>query len=251
MQTLDLPMPGYTHYQPAQVISPGFYLAAMSEQMIVALRRLLGLYDTINACPLGSGAMAGQELAWNRELMGELLGFARSQRHALVSVASREWVLQIGSELSLLSLALSRFVTDLISWGSSEYGFIDLPDSMSGISSAMPQKKNFPVLERIRGKTAHVSAFFVDALLGQRNTSFSNLVEVSKEAGAHLLTSCTTLQSVLRLFSAVIEHLQFEEARMRAACEEAFLGGFSLANYLTLQHAIPPAKHRSSPGATS
>lgn len=238
-QTLDLPMPGYTHYQAAQVISPGFYLTAMAEQIINSSRRLLRVYDSINACPLGSGAMAGQELAWDREQMAQLLGFERTQRHALVSVASREWVLQIAGELSLLSLALSRFVTDVISWGSSEYGFIDLPDSLSGISSAMPQKKNFPVLERIRGKTAHVSAFYVDALMGQRNTSFSNLVEVSKEAGANLLTTAQTMQTILRLFTAVIEHLQFDEERMRAACEQEFLGGFSLANYLTLHHAIP------------
>lgn len=238
-RTLDLPMPGYTHYQAAQVISPGFYLTAMLDQLIGGLRRLLGVYSAINACPLGSGAMAGQELVWDRQGMAELLGFARAQRHALVGVASREWVLQIASELSLLGVGLSRFVTDFIHWGSSEYGFIDLPDSLAGISSAMPQKKNFPVLERIRGKTAHISAWYVDVLLGQRNTSFANLVEVSKEASAGLLPTCQTMQTTLRLLTTVIEHLRFNEARMQTVCEQEFLGGFSLANYLTLHQAIP------------
>jgi argininosuccinate lyase len=238
-ETAELLMPGYTHFQAAQVISPGFYLAAMCEQLVGALRRLLTVYDAINRCPLGAGAMAGQELPWNRERMAELLGFAMPAPHALVAVASREWVLQIGAELSMLGVALSRFATDLMLWGSSEYQFIDLPDSLAGISSAMPQKKNFPVLERIRGKTAHLGAFYVDLMMGQRNTPFSNLVEVSKEAGAQLFATCQTAETVLQLFTAVIEHLRFREARMAQACEREYLGGFALANYLTLCHAIP------------
>lgn len=237
-----LTMPGYTHYQAAQVISPGFYLAAISEQVAQSTGRLLALYDAINRCPLGAGAMSGLELPWDRERMAELLGFAEPQRHALVAVASREWTLQIAAELSLLSVALSRFTTDFMHWGSSEYRFIDLPDSLAGISSAMPQKKNFPVLERIRGKTAHIAAYYTDMLLAQRNTPFSNLVEVSKEGSANFLTMCATLHSALRLLTVVVEHVTFREDRLRAACEHEFLGGFTLANYLTLQHRIPYRK---------
>ena len=235
----DVVMPGYTHYQAAQVISPGFYLTALSEQVLRTLHRLLNVYDDLNRCPLGSGAMAGQQLPWDRYRMANLLGFNGPQRHALIAVASREWILQIASELSIFSVTLSRFVTDFIYWGSSEYRFIDLPDELSGISSAMPQKKNFPILERIRGKTAHISAFYIDFQLGQRNTSYTNLVEVSKEGGSHLISLFTTMQSILRLFTGVIKHVQFRVDRMRAACEREYVGGFTLANFLTLHEGIP------------
>lgn len=237
--TADMLMPGYTHFQAAQVISPGFYLAAMADQVVHAAKRLLRVYDDMNRCPLGAGAMAGQELPWDRERMAALLGFAAPVPHALVAVASREWVMLVAAELSLLGTALSRFATDFLLWGSSEYQFIDLPDSLSGVSSAMPQKKNFPVLERIRGKTAHLGAFYVDLLLGQRNTPFTNLVEVSKEASANFWQTCRTAQSMLRLFITVIDHVQFAEKRMRRVCDHEFLGGFALANHLTLRHAIP------------
>jgi len=235
----EMVMPGYTQYQPAQVISPGFYLAALSEQALSTLRSLLETYDGINVCPLGAGAMAGQELPWDRARMAKLLGCRAPQRHALVAVASREWLLRIAGELSILSVSLSRFVTDLIYWASGECRFIDLPDELSGISSVMPQKKNFPILERIRGRTGHVSAFYVDFLLGQRNTPYTNLVEVSKEAGSHLITLFTAMQSVLRLFTVTIEHMRFQEDRMRAACEREYLGGLTLANLLTLHEGIP------------
>jgi argininosuccinate lyase len=116
---------------------------------------------------------------------------------------------------------------------------IDLPDDLVGISSAMPQKRNLPILERIRGKTAHVSAAYVDILLGQRSTPYTNLVEVSKEAGAGLLPMISTTRSILRLLATVFEHLQFREDRMRTACEGEYLGGFALANLLTLRGGIP------------
>lgn len=232
-------MPGYTHYQAAQVISPGFYLSAMAEQLLQTGQWLGEIYDRINRCPLGAGAMAGQELAWDRERMARLLGFAAPQRHALTAVASREWTLRIAGELSTLAVALSRFATDFMLWGSSEYGFIDLPDELAGISSAMPQKKNFPVLERIRGKTAHIGAFYVDFIMGQRSNPYTNLVEVSKEAGTHLATLFATTSTALRLFTTVIEHVEFRADRMRAACDREYLGGFSLANMLTLEAGMP------------
>ena len=236
---IDVVMPGYTHYQAAQVISPAFYLSALSEEVLGAVERLLLIYDNINACPLGAGSMAGQELLWDRERMAHLLGFAQPQRHALLAVASRSWVLQIAAELSTLAVALSRFVTDFIAWGSSEYGFIDLPDELASISSLMPQKKNFTILERIRGKLAHVSSFYVDFLLGQRSTAYTNLVEVSKEAGSYLFSLWSEMQAALQLLTMVIERMQFREAQMRASCEREYLGGSSIANLLTLQGKIP------------
>ncbi|MCX4692895.1 argininosuccinate lyase [Streptomyces sp. NBC_01408] len=234
-----LPMPGHTHFQAAQIITPGYYLAAVSEQILHTLRRFLSTYDGLDACPIASGAMAGQELAWDRPRMSRLLGFQRAQPVALTGVASRGWVAEVTAEMGILGLALSRFSTDLLTWSSSEFGFLDLPDELCGISSAMPQKKNFPVLERIRGRTAHLTTYHLDAVLGQRNTPYTNLVEVGKEAGANLATAYRTLNSVLRLFTEVVERLEFRGDRMRAACEREYLGGFSLANALTLKEQLP------------
>jgi argininosuccinate lyase len=238
-RTASMPMPGYTHLQAAQVVTPGFWLAALSGETLRALHRLRASYAEVDACPLGAGAMAGQELDWDRERLAGLLGFQRSQPHALTAVASRGWALSLAADLSSFGVTLSRFCTDLMAWGSSEYGFIDLPDALSGISSAMPQKKNFPILERIRGRTSHLTTFYVDLALGQRNTPYANMVEVSKEAGTHLRTLFDTVCSVLTLFTTVLEHVRFDAAAMRAACERDYLGGFTLANQLTLHDGVP------------
>jgi argininosuccinate lyase len=237
--TTELPMPGYTHLQAAQVITPGFWLAAVSAEAHRTLRRLTHSYQELDAAPLGAGAMAGQELEWDRGRMAGLLGFACANPHALVAVASRGAVLGVAADLSGLGVVLSRFCTDLMTWGSSEYRFVDLPDALSGISSAMPQKKNFPILERIRGRSAHLSALHLDLTMGQRSTPYTNMVEVSKEAGAHLHLLFDTARSVLRLFTTVLAELRFDADAMRAACEREYLGGFTLANLLTLRAGVP------------
>lgn len=238
-ETKRLVMPGYTHYQAAQIISPGFYLSALAEELSTVYQNLKIRFDYINQCPLGAGAMAGSEIRWDRERVARSLGFRCARRHALVSVASRNYTLQMGAELSNFGLILSRFISDFILWGSSEFQLIDLPDELSGISSAMPQKKNFPILERIRGKTAHLSAFYMDFVIAQRNTAYTNLVEVSKEAGTYFVYLLNQALSVIRLTKLFIENIQFRNERMQAICQENFFGGFSLANWLTLHYGIP------------
>lgn len=235
----DTPMPGYTHGQAAQIITPGYHLAALAAETNAALRRMLHTYDETDACPLGSGAMAGQELPWNRARLAADLGFARPQSHALVGVASRTWTTAMAADLAGYAAVLSRFTTDFMTWGGSGFGFLDLPDDLAGISAAMPQKRNFPVLERIRGRCAHVAGRAADLVAGQRNTPYSNTVEVSKEAGAHLYTQVRTMRSLLRLTHAVVTGITYRTDRMRSACAEDHLGGFTLANRLTLDCGIP------------
>jgi len=233
------PMPGYTHLQPAQVITPGFFLSAVVEHLLHTLDRLGHTYDRMNLCPLGSGAMSGQEIAWDRARMAGLLGFAGPRRHALVGVASREWVLEVAADAATFGIGLSRLVTDLMAWTSGEYGLFALPDAWSAISSAMPQKKNYPILERIRGKTAHLLSWYVDAATAQRGTPYSNSVEVSKESGAGLSAAMATLGITVRLFTAVLDGLTVDRERARGRCAQEYLGGFSLATALTLNEGVP------------
>lgn len=241
-QTLDMPMPGHTHYQAAQIISPAFYLAAVGDALLSAARRLLVTYDELNLCPLGAGAMAGLEFAWDRRRMAARLGFSGPVRSALGSVADRDWVLKISFEYAALGTAISRFCTDLSTWGSGEHGYIDLPDSMVGISSAMPQKRNLTILERIRGETAHLDSLHVDFLFAQRNTPFTNLVEVSKEGGRYVAQLFDHAERIIALLHLVMRNLIFCRERMRAGCEAQYFGGFALANALTLHHHIPYRK---------
>jgi len=236
-------MPGYTHYQSAQIISAGFYLSAVSGHLVETGKKMLDCLEKMNrSCPLGSGAMSGQEYDWEPHYMAQELGFDAYTGHALVGVASRDWIIDMGATLTFFSSNMSRFLTDLMNWGSSEYKFIDFEDELTGISSSMPQKRNFPILERIRGKTSHMISIYQDFLLGQRNTPYSNLVEVSKESSSMLSLLFKNAEDVFELLTLVFDYLQFNEETMKSRCYQDFYGGFTLANSLTQKCKIPYRK---------
>jgi argininosuccinate lyase len=232
-------MPGYTQHQAAQAITLGFYLAALAETVTSAAESLQALYHAVDLSPLGAGALAGLELPWDRCRLATALGFAGPQPHALTCVASRTWVLRTAAELSVLGVTLSRFLTDLITWTGASCRFLDLPDELAGISSAMPHKRNFPVLERVRGMTGHLTGLSMDLLIGQRNTPYTNLVEVSKENSRFLADLFSVCEEMLLLFTHVLAELRFRPEQARAALRTEPLAASTVANHLTLAHEIP------------
>lgn len=236
---IDTPMPGFTHHQPAQIISPAFYLTSISRVMLDAIKRLHFALEDINLCPLGAGAMAGLELEWDRYILAKELGFKNPLNTALVAISERDWMQKIAFEYSLIGNKISRFCTDFIYWSSYENKFIDLPDSMVGISSAMPQKKNFVILERIRGGCAHLNTFLNDFMNTSQNSAYSNLVQVTKEGSRYLEELFNCYDRLITLFDLFISNLKFNEDKLLDYCNSDFFGGFSLANYLTKEEKIP------------
>ena len=237
--SIELPMPGFTHHQPAQIISPAFYLISISRVMLDAIKRLDFVLEDINLCPLGAGAMAGLELAWDRDRLAKDLGFKNPLNTALVAISERDWMPKIAFEYSLIANKISRFCTDFIYWSSYENKFIELPDSMVGISSAMPQKKNFVILERIRGGCAHLSSFLNDFMNTSSNSAYTNLVQVTKEGSRYLEELFNCYDRLITLFDLFIANLSFNEDKLLEYCQRDFFGGFSLANYLTKEQEIP------------
>ncbi|WP_214749404.1 lyase family protein [Exiguobacterium sp. s189] len=232
-------MPGYTHNQPAQIVSPAFYFVTIGEAIRTTLHRMEFLYRDINACPLGSGAMSGLEFSWDREKMSKSLGFDMPLHTALVSVAERDWLTKISFEFSLFGNKVSRFVTDFMKWSSHENGFIHLPDELVGISSAMPQKKNHTILERIRGGVNHLNSFLTDFMSSSQNTPYTNLVEVNKEGTRYLEDMFNDFSRSIILFKIYIDNMSIDEEKAYNSCTEDFFGGYSLANYLCDEYGIP------------
>jgi argininosuccinate lyase len=235
----DAVLPGFTHRQPAQVITAGFYLAAVAYTFAYALERLASLLIHLNRCPLGAGAMSGLELPWDRDALARALGFDSVEPNALRAVASREWASSLGAELAVTSVAVSRFVTDIADWTSQTYDLLDLPDEYASISSAMPQKRNFPILERIRGMTSHVVAGAFDVLVAQRSTSFTNSVEVSKESTRPFYDLVGVFSLMLVLLRGVLRELTVNEESALRAARDPSLAAATLANTLTLQGGVP------------
>ena len=157
----DTFMPGFTHLQKAQPITLAHHMGAYFEMFKRDRSRLHDIYERMNYCPLGSGALAGTTYPLDREYTAKLLNFKGATLNSMDSVADRDYLIELLSACSTIMMHLSRFCEEIIIWNSNEYRFVEIDDSYSTGSSIMPQKKNPDIAELIRGKTGRVYGAFI------------------------------------------------------------------------------------------
>ncbi|GAA2907137.1 argininosuccinate lyase [Streptosporangium fragile] len=231
-------MPACSRRRTTQTITFGFYLAALAEAATGAAESFHALFDAVNLCPLGAGALAGLELPWDRARIALALGFDGPQPHALTSVASQAWALRSAAELSVLGTTLSRFLTDLIGWSGPGCRFVDLPGGTAGAPAA-PYEGDAAVLERIRGLAGQLVGLSHDVMTGQRVTGYTDLVEAAGEGPGHLEDLFATCGTMLALFDRVVAGLRFHPERAGRAVRGELTAFLTVANHLTLEHGVP------------
>jgi len=153
-----VPMPGRTHTQIAMPSSLGLWAGAWAEALLDDLDLLRAAHTLTDQSPLGSGAAYGSALALDRQMVADLLGFAKVQNNVLYCANSRG-----KAELATLSACtavmtdLSRLASDLIWTSTPEFGYFHIPKELCTGSSMMPQKRNPCGLELVRAKAATVA----------------------------------------------------------------------------------------------
>ena len=150
---LDTFMPGFTHLQKAQPVTLAHHVGAYFQMFERDRQRLHDIYERMNYCPLGAGALAGTTYPLDREYTAQLLGFYGPTLNSMDSVSDRDYIIELLGALSLIAMHLSRFSEEIIIWNSNEYQFVEIDDAYSTGSSIMPQKKNTDIAELVMGKT--------------------------------------------------------------------------------------------------
>ena len=79
-------MPGFTHLQKAQPVTVAHHFGAYFEMFKRDRSRLHDIYERMNYCPLGAGALAGTTYPLDRELTASLLGFYGPTLNSMDSV---------------------------------------------------------------------------------------------------------------------------------------------------------------------
>ncbi len=231
-------MPVYTHFQAAMPISYGYYLLGIVQALARDLATLRHAADSLLISPLGAGAVAGSDLAIDPAFTAELLGFTRSNPHALDAVASRDVALRLLSAASTVAISLSRLAADLQLWSSTEFGLVEFPDRLVGGSSAMPQKRNAFLLEHVRAKPALAIGAWTAAAAAMSATPFTNSIEVGTEAMAAVWPGLAASSDSVLLCQALVSGARPVAGRMRARAEEGFTGATAIANQL-VRNGIP------------
>jgi argininosuccinate lyase len=231
-------MSGFTHLQPAQPGSLGHYLAGVAAEILRAAEWLAAAFTATNRSPMGAAAGAGTSFAIDREAVARWLGFDAMIANAADAVASRDYCVQALAGLAMLGTTLTRLATDLQSWGSHAYGFVAWPDDLVSTSSIMPQKRNAYVWETVRGQATAAVGALVNTLATLKSTPFSNGVEVSAEATAHVWPACLASRKALALTTLLVERMEVRPERMRAFLDGAATTMTALADLLVSRHGL-------------
>lgn len=229
-EEIDLLMPGYTHLQPAQPIRWSHWLLSHAWAWQRDAARLQEIRARVNHMPLGSGALAGNPFAIDRQALAAALGFDGVTSNSLDGVSDRDFIAEFLFWGSLTMIHLSRLAEDVIVYSSREFGFITLADAYSTGSSIMPQKKNPDALELLRGKTGRVIGDMTGLLVMLKGlpSTYNKDLQEDKEP---LFDAAETLSAALQIACGVISTLEPNVAQLRQALVAEMLAT-DLAEYL-------------------
>jgi len=228
---LKVPMAGMTHLQHAQPILLSHFLLAHAEAFTRDLTRLRNAAACADACPMGSGALAGCSFAIDRNAIARELGFSRITANSLDAVSDRDFALDYLFALAGIATHVSRLAEDFVLFASQEFSYLFLPDEYSTGSSLMPQKKNPDSWELLRGKTGRITSALFSLLTTLKGlpTSYQRDLQEDKEA---LFFAHDQILSMLGVASGALALTKFREDRLRAAAANPALFATDAADYL-------------------
>jgi len=224
-------MPGYTHLQRAQVVTLGHHLLAYAEMLDRDRGRLVDAERRAAASPLGSGALAGTSLPIDRAATAADLGFAGPTHNSLDAVSDRDFAAEIAFACALLAVHLSRLGEELVLWSTTEFGFVRLGEGYCSGSSLMPQKRNPDIAELLRGKPGRAIGDVVALLTISKGLALAYNKDL-QETQEPLYDAIDTARAALAVLPGLVDTLEFDVARLRAAAGDAALGATDLAEEL-------------------
>ncbi len=213
----DAPLPAYTHMRRAQPVLEAHYWLAHASAFSRACDRFDVVVAEADALPLGSGAVAGASFEIDVEFLRDALGFSRVVRNSMDAVADRDFVSSFLHAAALAMVHVSRLAEDVIIYGTEEFGFFELDDTVTTGSSLMPQKKNPDPMELVRGKAGRVIGTHTGWLVTMKGLPSGYNKDLQEDKAAVFDTEDTLLGSLLSC-TAVVSTLRVRrQATARAA----------------------------------
>ena len=230
-------MPGFTHLQKAQPITLAHHMGAYFEMFKRDRGRLHDIYERMNYCPLGSGALAGTTYPLDRDYTAELMGFYGPTLNSMDGVSDRDYLIEFLSACATVMMHLSRFSEEIIIWNSNEYQFVEIDDAYSTGSSIMPQKKNPDIAELVRGKTGRVYGALMSLLTTMKGIplAYNKDMQEDKELS---FDAMDTVKGCIALFDGMLSTIKFNRDKMRASANHGFTNATDAADYL-VNHGVP------------
>jgi argininosuccinate lyase len=224
-------IPAYTHLQIAQCVLLSHHLLAYVEMLERDKDRLSDTKKRTDCMPLGSGALSGTGLPIDREYVKNELGFSKITENSIDAISDRDFIVELLSDLAILSVHLSRIAEDLILWSTKEFNFIDIDFSFCTGSSIMPHKKNPDVLELIRASVGKAVGDLSSVLILMKGLplSYNRDLQLDKPP---LFNSTEALMDILEIFIELFKNIKLNKEVIAKKIEDESLFSVDIVEYL-------------------
>ena len=246
-QASDAIMPGRTHMQHAQPVLVAHQLLAHAWPLMRDVERLEDWDARAAVSPYGSGALAGNTLGMDPDVVAADLGFEAAVENSIDGTASRDVVAELSFVLTMVAVDVSRLSEEIIIWNTKEFDFVVLDDSYSTGSSIMPQKKNPDVAELARGKAGRLIGDLTGLLatLKALPLAYNRDLQEDKEP---VFDAVDTLAVLLPAVSGMVSTMTLRYERMAALAPQGFSLATDVAEWL-VKNGVPFRRAHEISGA--
>jgi len=236
-QHLQTIMPAYTHWQQSQVMTVGHFLgrfAAWFERDTERLQQCLARHDF---SPLGSANGVGTSVKVDRDATAALLGHTGPVASAGDGTNAWDYMIEPVSDAALFTSHLARLMGNFILWHTQEFGMAQLSDAFATASTYLPQKRNPEPLETVKVFAEQVQGNLATVYLMARNEDWPHSLI---NHGFQPINQALDLSvDAAVLTGAILEDIQFNDARMREVLGQGFTTASEVANALVVQCGLP------------
>ncbi len=230
--------PGFTHLQSGQPVTLGHYLLAIHEMLSRDLDGCYQVFTLADACPLGSGALAGVPYDIDREQVAHALHFSQITRNSMDAVADRDYLLALLNLGVGILLHLSRWAEDLVIWAAPGFAMVEFADAYATGSSIMPQKKNPDIAELVRGRAGTALGIASGMAATVKGVPLTYGLDLQEDKQALFRMEDLVLPT-LGIMRDAFATLNFDRERMAQLAESGYATATEIADFLVEQHGAP------------
>jgi argininosuccinate lyase len=119
--------------------------------------------------------------------------------------------------ISSVMFDIGKIANDLIIFTTKEFDFFTLPDEFKTGSSIMPQKKNYDVLELVRGNVAVFNGYQhqIENVIKNLFSGYNRDFQLTKEP---YIKGIELARETLEVITLVIKNLQAKKTNLENAC---------------------------------
>lgn len=240
----NLIIPGLTHLRKAQPVLLAHHLLAYVEMLEEDIERLTDVLKRLDVLPLGSAALGGSALPFDRKFLAKELGFSKIAMNSMAATSDRAFLAELLAGISTVWVHLSRLSEDFVLWNSEFFGYVELDDRFSTGSSLMPQKKNPDVFELVRGKSGSIFGILQAMLVVQKGLPLAYNRDLQEDKPGVFFALAETMLA-LEVLSLTIQTAKFQKQAAEKQLQDDGLYATDLLEYLVRKGVLFTDAHHA------